>query len=174
MENGPGLLTGRFWGTLTAMAIPLIRQILLLAAFAVLTTACSGQDRHVTLEFLPGEQGQTAEHPLEISSAPDATASVSFRLTSIGSFVGDASVLVFPDPLCLNDLDDEESCLDLLWTPERPYTFARPGQERVVTLTLSTEDGLVTEDGVFRIRISAGPVGQLVETGVDLYFRIIP
>jgi len=147
----------------------------LLAASLLLPAACDTVDRRLEIAYQPDEPGQTEDDPLEIPSSPNATGQVTLDLTSINGFTGEASILVFPDPLCILDVNDDEKCIEVGTFPARPFQFVSAGQTKPVTVIFDVEDGTETEpDAVYRTRIGAGAVGELVETGIDLYFRIVP
>ncbi len=152
----------------------LILAALIALGFAPLLS-CSGPGHLTEIVLKPGESGATKDDPVEISATPSSSTDVQFVLSAANGFTGDVSVLVFPDPLVLKDINDDDRSVSVNFTPPRPYTFSDVVASQLVTVTFDAEDNMVPPaDAVYRIKISSGAVGELVDSGVDLYFKIVP
>lgn len=155
--------------------------VMLLACGGLANLSC-GQDRFVDIVLKPGEPGANEKNPLEIPSWPGGTASVKFIVSAVDGFRGEVSVLVFPSVLedgetviPIQDENDIDRSIAVGFFPARPYTLTDTSPAREITVSFDAEDGLAPpEDSIYRIRVSAGAVGELVESGADLYFRVVP
>jgi len=148
--------------------------------------SCGGLGQQVEISFQnPAGPGTSKDNPLAIPSTAGDSVSLTFGLDAVGDFTGLASIIIFATNPCAGDSSKE--CLTVKdangtdreietdYFPPRPYEFTDTKTSFNILVTFSPVADIASPpDGNFRIKVSAGAVGELANTGVDLYFTVVP